>query len=297
MNPKTSTQRRQFLAAAAALTITGCMPKRNADDGEVLVWGKRGLDKGRFQKPRAVAIDRQDRLFITDKTGIVQVLDRDGGFIRSWRLPNVKQGMPCGLSIGNDGNLLVADTHCFRILTYTVEGKLLEDQTIGGTNGLKPGEFGFVTDVLQDPDGNFFVSEYGDFDRIQMFDAGGGFLRQWGGHGIKSGEFLRPQSIGLDENRHLWVNDACNHRIQVFDVSNWKSGTPPIVRTIGKEGSAAGEFRYPYGFDFDRDGNILVCEFGNHRVQKLSREGKPLAQWGSVGREKGATEPALGSCC
>ena len=45
-----------------------------------LVWGQFGLAPGSFQKPRAMAIDKQDRLFIVDKAARIQVFDRDGNF-------------------------------------------------------------------------------------------------------------------------------------------------------------------------------------------------------------------------
>ena len=42
------------------------------------VWGRRGISDGRLQKPRAMAIDRQDHLYIVDMTARIQVFDTDG---------------------------------------------------------------------------------------------------------------------------------------------------------------------------------------------------------------------------
>jgi DNA-binding beta-propeller fold protein YncE len=40
--------------------------------------------------------------------------------------------------------------------------------------------------------------------------------------------------------------------------------------------------------DQDREGNLIVCEFGNNRVQKIDKAtGKSLAVWGTAGREPG----------
>ena len=74
-------------------------------------------------------------------------------------------GKPTGLSFDRDGNLMVADTHYFQVLVYSPQGKLL--RKLGGKNGEKPGEFGFVTGTAQDSQGNLYVSEYGEYDRIQ----------------------------------------------------------------------------------------------------------------------------------
>jgi DNA-binding beta-propeller fold protein YncE len=57
---------------------------------------------------------------------------------------------------------------------------------------------------------------------------------------------------------------------------------------MGRCGSAPGEFRFPYGLDKARDGNLIVCEFGNNRVQKIDKQtGKCLEMWGRAGREPG----------
>ena len=114
---------------------------------------------------------------------------------------------------------MVADTHYFRVLFYTPEGRLLEDQTIGGKYGFAPGEFTLVTDYAQDSQGNYYVSEYGEYDRIQKFSPQRKFLFQWGGHGNERGQFARPQDLAVDEHDHIWVADACNDRIQVFDAT------------------------------------------------------------------------------
>ena len=69
---------------------------------------------------------------------------------------------------------MVADTHYFQVLVYSPQGKLL--RTLGGKKGEKPGEFGFVTGTAQDAQGNLYVSEYGEYDRIQKFAPDGRFL-------------------------------------------------------------------------------------------------------------------------
>lgn len=273
-----------WLLIAALAVCGGCVRGQPSDAHDVLVWGKRGLNKGRFQKPRALAIDSLDRLYIADKTGFIQSFDRDGKFITSWRLPDSQIGLPCGLSNSNDGKLLVADTHYFRILTYTPEGELLGNRTIGGKPGHGPGEFGFVTDVIQDTAGNYYVSEYGEFDRIQKFNAEGKYVMQWGSHGDQPGQFLRPQSLVFDDAGQLWVADACNHRLQVFDLS---SPTPTLVKILGAEGTGLGQLRYPYSIVFDPQGNFYVCEMGNHRIQHWRPDGSVIGSWGAPGKGPG----------
>lgn len=247
------------------------------------VWGQQGGQPGCFQKPRAMAIDEQDRLFIVDKAARIQVFDRDGQFQHGWRTPESYFGKPTGLTFDNDGNLMVADTHYYRILFYTPSGELLPQKTIGGVEGQEPGQFGWVTDCVQDSQGNYYISEYGELDRVQKFSPSGEYLWGWGSQGDGPLQFKRPQNLAIDERDHLWVVDACNHRISVYDVSG---DGPELLQQWGEPGSAAGQLRYPYDIVLDGD-HVYLCEFGNHRVQKFTRDGKYVGHWGSHGREPG----------
>lgn len=247
------------------------------------VWGRHGLSDGRFHKPRAIAVDSHDELYIVDKTGRIQVFDSEGQFLRGWKTPEVEKGKPTGLTIDRRGNLLVSDTHYHRVLCYDREGNLLEERTIGGTPGPGEGEFGFVTDSVEDSQGNIYVAEYGDFDRIQKFSPEGAFLMQWGGHGSSPGQFIRPQSLAVDQRDRIWVADACNHRIQVFEVNGSEA---KLVKIWGVHGSKPGQLAFPYGILL-HGGDVYVAEFGNHRVQKFTQDGESLGTWGTVGRRSG----------
>ncbi len=276
------------LLAAPATTmscLTGCVPQSGVDALPDLVWGRRGLSEGRLMKPRAMVIDPLDQLYIVDMTGRIQVFDRDGTYLRGWRTPIITQGKPTGLGLARDGSLLVADTHYFRVLFYSPDGKLDETRTIGGEHGDAPGQFHFVTDVAENAEGHLFVGQYGQVDRIQEFAPDGAFIRYWGTQGSAPNEFSRPQGLIFDREGLLWILDACNHRIQIFDVAT--EGTPKLVDVWGEPGAAIGQLQYPYGIDFDQDGTVLVAEFGNHRVQRFSRTGEPLEVWGQVGNSPG----------
>ena len=253
------------------VSLAGCSDPTAPSGKLEKVWGRRGLTEGRFQTPRAMAIDRDDNLYVVDKTGRIQVFTSDGEYLRGWRTPQIENGKPCGLAIDHDENVVVADTHYFRVLFYTKQGELLEDRTIGGEHGHGPGEFHFLTDVVQDSAGNYYVGEYGEHDRIQKFSPSGEFILQWGGHGRKPGQFVRPQGITIDEQDRIWVADACNHRIQVFDTNG------RLLQMWGEHGSGPGQLSYPYGIVLDGRGHVYLAEFGNNRVQKFTEQGEYLA--------------------
>ena len=267
------------LAALLAVLAAGCNRPDDSIGHLEKVWGRRGISEGRLQKPRAMTIDAHDQVYVVDMTARIQVFDAEGNYLRGWQTPDHKLGKPVGLGIGNDGQVLVADTHYNRLLIYSPTGELL--QTIGGTAGQGPGQFGLVSDAVQDRQGNYYVGEFGEYDRIQKFTPDGQFLLQWGGHGSEPGQFMRPQGLAIDEAGHIWVADACNHRIQVFD------GEGRILHIWGTQGSGPGELYYPYGVQLAPDGTLYVAEFGNHRVQKFTRDGRSLGCWGVHGRQEG----------
>lgn len=264
--------------------IPGCVPASSPPGQAELVWGRRGLSEGRLQKPRAMAIDAQDQLYVVDMTGRIQVFSADGEYLRGWRTPEIENGRPTGLSIDRFGRLMVADTHYYRVLFYSPRGDLLQGLTIGGVRGQGPGELHFVTDCVQDAEGNYYVAEYGEYDRIQKFSPERKFLFQWGSHGSQPGQFLRPQSLAVDGEGLLWVTDSCNHRLQVFDA---RGGEAKLVRIWGGQGSEPGKLSYPYGLVLDGRGHVYVAERGNHRVQKFDLQGNSLGVWGASGRQSG----------
>ena len=276
--------RRRILSVIAATMLVstcGCVDETAPTGRLEKVWGRRGLSDGRFQTPRAIAIDKDDLLYIVDKLGRIQVFTTEGEYLRGWRTPAIEKGKPCGMTIDDEGNLVVADTHYFRVLFYTPDGTLLPERTIGGVNGQGEGEFHFLTDVVQDSKGNYYVGEYGEHDRIQKFSRDGEFLLQWGGHGRAPGKFVRPQGITVDTDDRIWVADACNHRIQIFDE------TGQLLNVWGDHGKGVGQLSYPYVIELDGRGHAYVCEFGNNRIQKFTTDGKSLGYWGTSGRREG----------
>jgi DNA-binding beta-propeller fold protein YncE len=231
-------------------------------------------------RPRAIAIDSRDRLYLVDFTARIQVYDADGNYLGpTWTTPDFRNGRPSGLSIDRDGHLIVSDSHyhCFRI--YDENGHELKH--FGGEDGSQPGQFGYVSDVVQDADGNYFVSEYKSNERITKLNADGSVITTWGELGAEPGQFNHVRALAIGPDGLLYVADACNHRIQVFDTSG------KLVRFWGEPGAAPGQLEYPYDLAFGPAGELYVVEFGNHRVQKFDANGRSLGVWGGPGREPG----------
>jgi DNA-binding beta-propeller fold protein YncE len=268
----------RLLALVALAFWPGCdSAERSVPDR---IWGIHGRKPGWLVKPRAGVFDAADQLYLVDLTDRVQVFDRDGSYLRGWRMPDFNVDGPSGVSIDRKGRLLVADTHFYRVLVFSPEGKILL-QIGDGVQGTTPGRFGYPCDVVADRSGNFYVADYGENDRVQVFSPEGKWLRQWGGHGYEPGQFVRPRALAIDDQDRIYVADSVANRIQVFDTAG------KLLSSWGTRGSRRGEMAYPYDVAIGPDGSVYVCEYGNHRVQKFTPEGVSLGVWGEPGRGPG----------
>jgi len=266
------------LSIAILFSISGCGDPTKPR----AIWCETGMGPCQVVYPRAITYDpRDDSFFLIDRMARVQHLDRGGKFLAEWRMPEFQVGKPVGVSVGPDGNVYVPDTHYHRVVVYSPQGKLLR---MWGSEGRGDGQFIYPTDIAWDSKGHVFVAEYGDNDRIQVFDATVDpprLLYKFGAFGNGDGQFSRPQSMVID-NDIVYITDACNHRIAVFKAD----GT--FLRNMGGVGSGLGQFRFPYGLDEDQDGHLIVCEFGNNRVQMIDKEtGRGIKTWGHAGRDPG----------
>lgn len=70
-------------------------------------WGKLGAGPGEFNSPHGLAMDKEGRLYVADRSNNrVQVFDQDGKFLTEWR----QFGRPSGIYIDKNDNIYVADS-------------------------------------------------------------------------------------------------------------------------------------------------------------------------------------------
>lgn len=138
------------------------------------------------------------------------------------------------------------------------------------------GKFYYPWDILTNSSGHVFVSDYAN-NRIQIFDASGNFLQQFGSTGAGDGQFHTVNGIDIRSNGEIYVVDRDNHRVQVFNAAG------EFVRTFGHQGSQPGNFSVPYGLKINSSGYLYVVDGHNYRIQIFDPSDNYVGEFGSYG--------------
>ncbi|HUD47783.1 MAG TPA: 6-bladed beta-propeller [Candidatus Baltobacteraceae bacterium] len=275
-----------LLSALALCLLASCTaddqkgaPVQSRFFSRVEIIGTRGAGVGELNKPRSVAVDAQDNLYVVDMTGRVQKFSPDGKYLLDWQMPETTKGKPKGMCRDREGDIVLIEPHYSRVNYFSPDGRLIAQWGVKGTNA---GQFGMPRGAVVNSRDEIYVCEYTDSERVQHFTARGAkFLGGWGRLGSGDGEFSRAEGLGIDSAGRIYVADSCNHRIQVFSPEG------KFIRAYGQAGTGPGQFSYPYDVQIDPSGLQFVCEFGNSRIQILDAQDRPLEILGGPGGAPG----------
>ena len=204
--------------------------------------------------PQCVAVDRQDHVYVTDsEAGMIFVFQADGKFLRTIGSLRGGEGIfkrPTGIVVDSERQrIYVSDTLRNKIFVLNLQGSVV--QTIGQP-GKGNGEFNFPTELqLDGPD--LLVVDAMNF-RIQVFDRSGEFR-----FAVGSGLY-RPKGLGIDSEGHIYVADAFDQTVRVFDRDSH------LLYYFGKP-AGIGDFELPGGLTIDRSDRIMVIDSAHRRVQ------------------------------
>ncbi len=99
-------------------------------------------------------------------------------------------------------------------------------------------------------------------------------LTAWGNAGSGDGQFTAPRGLAVGPDGSLYVADAGNHRIQVFDQAG------NFLFKWGSQGAGPGQFNEPWGIAVGPDGAVYVADTWNHRVQVFGPTGEYRTEFG-----------------
>ena len=167
--------------------INSRVAKYDENGDWVKSWGSKGTGPGQFDIPHSIAIDRQDNIYVGDRTNHrIQVFDTDGNFTRMFSID------------------VPPDPTSRPVNGPTPTGERLK-QAIGAPNSLciTPGP----TQVL-------FVGESTYPGRIFKVALDGTVLGVIGRSGRNLGQFSGAHALACPTERELYVAETSNWRVQ-----------------------------------------------------------------------------------
>ncbi|PWB53750.1 MAG: 6-bladed beta-propeller [Nitrosomonadales bacterium] len=133
------------------------------------VIGQRGEERGEFNFPTYVALDRQGRLAVTDSMNMrIQIFDTEGKLVSAFGKHGDGSGdfsAPKGVALDSEGHVYVADAGFDNVQVFDERGKLL---LFWGTSGQEAGKFWLPAGLLIDAQDRIYVADSYN-KRVQIF--------------------------------------------------------------------------------------------------------------------------------
>jgi sugar lactone lactonase YvrE len=257
-------------------------------------------DKARFAGPRAITVDAAGYVYVLDSGSSIRRIS-PGGYVTTiagsavWHGENDGLGQearfsqPRGIAIDEAGNLVVADMGNNTLRRIDAMGMVT---TIGGLPGVEGSVDGRLPDsrfkapcgVFLDKDGTIFVTDTGNHTIRKAsvawpysFGTLAGETRAAGnvnGFGTNA-KFNSPAGIAVDVYGQVYVADSGNHIVRRISA---QGDVDTIAGLAGVSGSADGtgttaRFDTPQDVAVDGNGNVYVCDTGNHVIRRIWVDG------------------------
>lgn len=225
----------------------------------LLSFGKKGKKDGQFRDTFGLAVDSQNRIYVSDTGNYrVQVFDKDGNFLAKFGTKGEgdDQLLRPGSMFIKDQTIYVVDIDAHRVSAWSLEGQHLFNF---GAKGTKDGQFMYPQGIAVGPDGSVYVVDGLNF-RVEIFDPKGEYSDRFGRQGDTEGTFSRPKGIAITPAEEVYVADGLLNLVQVVDTAG---------EYLGKIGgdSETPLFAQPYGVWVDQQGRIYVADRGDDAIK------------------------------
>lgn len=235
-------------------------------NGKLLsTWGE-----NRFIMPHGLTVDHEGNLWLTD-VGLHQVFKctPEGKVLLTLGEAGVAGAdqahfnLPTDVAVLGDGSFYVSDGYKnTRVVKFSALGRF---EFQWGVKGDGPGQFNLPHGITLDVQGRVIVCDR-ENERLQVFDAKGGFLHEWRGPHIG-----KPYGVATAPDGRILAIDGGSPSLRpaergkavVLDAQG------QVIDTFGAHGDQPGQFRLGHDIGIGPDGAVYVAEGTGARVQKF----------------------------
>ena len=249
-------------------------------------FGGFGSGNGQFYSPYDLTVDKSENIYATDwGNNRLQKFDSSGNFISKYDTGFYR---PSGIVFSPSNNrIYVVMENSIYLRWYTLNFSYISGYYLGLN-------LAFYLGI--DSSGNIYIADLGN-DRIVKTDANGNSLGEWSTgsgslpmeaapyednvyvslcdknkvkiystSGTEKGEFSRtincPAGVAVDRMGHVYVTAESEDKVYKF----MPNGTE--ILHFGSHGTGMENFVIPAGLEVLENGDVLVTDFGNHRICK-----------------------------
>ena len=120
-----------------------------------------------------------------------------------------------------------------------------------------------IVDIDIDQEGHLYLLSE-NASKIFVYSANEQFLFSFGVKGGSSGKLSRPRGLAVDEKKKcVYVVDYMRQTLLIYNLAG------KFMQEFGGMGWSPGWFNYPTDVALNRDGNVIISDLYNQRVQVL----------------------------
>ena len=147
----------------------------------------------------------------------------------------------------------------------------------------EPGVLRKPMGLATDEECNLYVADQTG-RRVVKYDQQGEYLTAFGGEDL----FDRLSHVAVDSARdRIYAVDTGGVRSQRHHVRVFNGTSGELLFDIGIRGEGEAEFNLPLDIELDADGNLVIVDGGNFRVQTIGPDGEFIRGFGQIGDRTG----------